>query len=249
MKNYLFVGDTHGDLDFLQNAANLAADSDASIIQVGDWGFVWPRAKWEKGAVSYHVPELARILKNAGQAHAKDPVVMRFIDGNHDHHPWLQKRADMAGARLDKSDDLVIYQPRGSVYEDEDGTRFLFVGGAPSIDHAFRSPGHSWWPEECITDDEFELAMTAHDIHVIVTHDAPDFPPGFGPKGDPGFCAKAVDSMKKIFTLVEHHQPDMLVHGHWHHRYSRMQGRTQVVGLDCNWAKFPNALYLWSRDA
>lgn len=248
MKKYLFVGDTHGDLDFLGRAADLAAENDAEIIQLGDWGFVWPRAKWEKGSVTWQVPQLVKKLTMAGQKYDKDPVVMRFIDGNHDHHTWLRSRKD---TKLD-DDGLVIYQPRGSVCEDPDGTRFLFVGGAPSIDWAFRTKGYSWWPdEECISDAEFEAAMNVEGpIHVLVTHDAPDFPPGFSPKGDPEFCVRAADSMKKVFTLIEKHQPPLHVHGHWHHRYQRPNGRgTLTVGVDCNWAKFNDSVFLWGREA
>ena len=51
-------------------------------------------------------------------------VPMRFVDGNHDDHPRLKKlrgRVRVRGVEIAKN---VIYQPRGSVHEDEDGTRF-----------------------------------------------------------------------------------------------------------------------------
>ena len=161
-------------------------------------------------------------------------VTHRFIDGNHDDHPRLRKRVRRNTAVTIAPN--VIYQPRGSVHEDEDGTRLLFLGGAPSIDRASRTPGLSWWPEETITDEEASRARSAKKpIHVLVTHDAPAFPPGFTPKGSPGYQREQKLSMDRIDMLVKHHRPELNVHGHWHARYERQHAcGTRVVGLDCN---------------
>lgn len=224
MTTYLFVGDTHGDLEFAQRAAEHAAEHDATIIQVGDWGFEWPGAR--------HLVALDAILWRSGQ------VTMHFVDGNHDWHPVLP---DLVAPH-------VIYQPRGSTYTDADGTRFLFQGGAPSIDWASRTPGRSWWPEEVITEEDHARALAVDGpIHVLVTHDAPDYPPGFAPKGDPAFRARSARSMEMIAKLVDHHQPELHVHGHWHTRYSRRRGSTEVVGLDCNFAPLGASTLVWSR--
>ncbi len=234
MKNYLFTGDTHGDMEFAVKAAELAAAHDAEIIQLGDWSFLWPRAD--------KLTELSKMLV----AH---DVIMRFIDGNHDDHPRLQALASTAPCTLPVATQLapnVIYQPRGSVHEDEDGTRFLFLGGAPSIDKAFRTRGKSWWPEETITETEFQVARSAEGpIHVVVTHDAPMYPPGYGPAGDEQFVAKGVRSMAMIAQILEHHQPEIHVHGHWHERYTR--GVT--TGLDCNHGRLSSATMLWQRKS
>lgn len=263
MKNYLFVGDTHGDLDFLQNAAEYAALNGAEIIQVGDWGFVWPSVR-VAGGVVHQVDALQRILEHAGEMHGQPPVTMRFIDGNHDYHPWLRAHTNMfsladallpgGGHHLNQCPN-VIYQPRGSMIIDEDGTTFLFCGGAPSIDWMSRVEGWSVWLEqEVISEDEFEHALNVLErIDVLVTHDAPMFPPGYGPKGDPTFRAKGARSMQMIKELVNYHLPELLVHGHWHTRYSTtMCGDaptdvTHVEGLDCNYALLEDATMLWSR--
>jgi hypothetical protein len=76
VKQYLYLGDTHGDLDFVASAAALAAEHDAEIVQVGDWGFCWPGAD--------QLIDLSLILQRAGELHAKPPVTMRFCEGNHD---------------------------------------------------------------------------------------------------------------------------------------------------------------------
>lgn len=239
--NYLFLGDTHGDLDFVVRAAELAAENDAEIIQVGDWGFIWTwlNMKTMVSSISNQVKQLSIELERAGEKFAKPPVVMRFIDGNHDHHPELRR---LSGGDATNLEHNVIYQPRGSVHEDKDGTRFLFLGGAPSIDKIMRTPGVTWWPEETITQDEFELARQAENIDVLVTHDAHDYPYGFKPKGDPKFREQSAQSMEYIRRLLYKHNPKLHVHGHWHFAY--VDGITR--GLDCNYGKFPGAIYLWS---
>lgn len=245
--NYLFVGDTHGDLDFIERVALLAAEYDATILQVGDWGYVWPG--------SNQLAALDRILEHGGEFVAKPGVTMHFCDGNHDDHPTLRTNVEMhsmadatlpgGGVRLKPN---VIYQPRGSTHTDADGTTFLFCGGAPSIDHWNRTPGKSWWAEEVISEEEYERAL-AYDgpVHVLVTHDAPDYPPGFEPRGDAAFLARSWRSMEMIAGLIRKHNPALHVHGHWHHRYSRMYGDTKVVGLGSNLGRFNDAIMLWSR--
>lgn len=239
MINYLFLGDTHGDLDFVQEAAKLAAEHEATIIQVGDWGFLWPSQN--------QLPHLEKVLAMYG-------VTMRFIDGNHDDHPALKQKTTEAlfkpmppggGFALT---DHVVYHPRGAGFEDTDGTRFLFCGGAPSIDKWNRTEGRSWWPEEVISVENYNscINMTGP-FHVLVTHDAPDYPPGYSPAGEPAFREQSRDSMEKIRNLIEHHRPDIHVHGHWHYRYSTVHNNgTITYGLGSNF-HFSDATMLWSR--
>ena len=237
-RNFLFLGDTHGDLAFVESAAKLAREHDAEIIQAGDFGFLWPGHD--------QLRDLSDML--IGQK-----VVLRFVDGNHDDHPRLKKlrgRVRVRGVHIAVN---VIYQPRGSVYEDEDGTRFLFLGGAPSIDRGLRTPGKSWWPEETITEPEFSLARSAKGpIHVLVTHDAPTYPPGFSAKGSPSYQRDQKRSMRYVDDLIRHHRPILHVHGHWHSKYSRGRGRTIVEGLDCNQndpTYLKDSVLLWSRPS
>lgn len=239
MKTYLFLGDTHDDLDFTESAAKLARQHAAEIIQLGDWGFLGPAKP--------QLEELSDMLIGLG-------VSMRFVDGNHDDHPHLKKlrgRVRVRGVEIAKN---VIYQPRGSVHEDEDGTRFLFLGGAPSIDRASRTEGVSWWPEEVIAEADFDLALsTKAPIHVLVTHDAPAFPPGFAPKGSPSYQRDQLLSMKRVDKLIQRHRPTLHAHGHWHARYTRQhKNGTIIAGLNCNTydsTYLDEATLLWSRSS
>lgn len=240
-RRYMFLGDTHGDLDFVGWAADFAASRDVDeIICVGDWGFIWPG--------SHQVDALSRVLAIEAERHARPPLTMRFVDGNHDDHDVLGVHREAVA--LDR-DGRVIYQPRGTVHEDADGTRFLFLGGAPSIDHANRVLGRDLWLEEEITDEQAERAMSvAGPVHVLVTHDAPDYPPGFFPRGDPAFRERSARSMGIVRRVAAHHTPELLAHGHWHHEYFSTVGPTRVAGLDCNLGIEPmRAVMIWERGA
>ena len=232
MKKILLIGDTHGDLAFTTKAIAHARKYGAEAMQLGDWGFLWPG--------NDQLQALSDMLVTHG-------VTMRFVDGNHDVHTQLRKHVTACTATTIAPN--VIYQPRGSVHEDEDGTRFLFCGGAPSIDRAFRIAGRSWWPEEVITREEFELALSATGpIHVLVTHDASSFPPGFSPKGTPAYQRAQELSMQQVDGLIRRHRPALHVHGHWHWRGDRRHEiGTHLVGLDCNNARFEDAVLLWTR--
>ena len=242
MKNYLFLGDTHGDLEFTERATALARKHSATIIQLGDWGFIWP---------AKHTPRKTK-LATLSDMLLGEHTTMRFCDGNHDDHPNLRA---LIGSVRDRGVEIaknVIYQPRGSVHEDEDGTRFLFLGGAPSIDRALRTAGVSWWPEETITDEEHARALAAQGpIHVLVTHDAPAFPPGFSPKGTLSYQRDQERSMKLVDALINHHRPALHVHGHWHFDYCCVHKTgTTIVGLNCNTtdpAYLDRATLLWSH--
>jgi Calcineurin-like phosphoesterase len=237
LRNYLFVGDSHGDMEFATRASLLARQHGAEIVQCGDWGFLWPGHSQLK--------ELSDMLVGDG-------VLMRFVDGNHEDHVSLRKLLKSSSSVANIISPNVLYQPRGSTHEDEDGTRFLFLGGAPSIDRASRIAGESWWPEEIITDTEWKRAMAAKGpFHVLVTHDAPAFPPGFSPKGSPGYRHDQDRSMKLIDSLITQHRPQLHVHGHWHARYKRRHpSGALVIGLDCNQpdsTHLNDSTLLWSR--
>lgn len=232
-KRYMFLGDTHGGLAELGFACEIAqAEGVDTIIQVGDWGYLWPGYEHRVGL--------------AEQVLIDHHVEMIFIDGNHDWHEELPK---IGSARL-------TFQPRGSMLVDEDGTRFAFLGGAPSLDRPWRTPGRSWWATEEITDAEMDRTLglwTGTDFDVLVTHDAPRLPLGFSDDvGYPGFGERARLSRDRIATAARVLAPALIVHGHYHRRYNGVYGGTcaRVEGLDCVQSPhgIRDAVMIWSRD-
>lgn len=226
----LFVGDLHGSLEDAERACQHAyALGIHHLVQVGDWGFLWPGHD--------KATELRGILQNYG-------VVMRFIDGNHDDH--LRLRSGIVDYQSLK------YMPRGSTWTD-DGARYLFLGGAPSIDHRSRTPGASWWPEETITQEDVDRCLAVGPIDVMVTHDAPIIPVGFSDDvGSEWFRIAGPASRAAVAAVVDHHRPQLLVHGHWHRRYVRGFRPTNaheilIEGLSCGSDAVEDFCLPWSK--
>jgi predicted phosphodiesterase len=149
------MGDTHGDFTKLKRYSNYLS-SDDIIIHVGDFGiyhkvlFDWERYLFPEGF----------------------PCKLMFIDGNHEDFSILYNYP------IDKKTGLrpifknLYHIPRGSVMEIE-GKLFGFLGGAESIDKAYRTEGLSWWREEQITDEDVELLVNNvanRQLDYLITH-------------------------------------------------------------------------------
>lgn len=240
---YLFVGDLHGNMAAADLAITEAARHGATIIQVGDWGFLWGSSTRtvpddpdidpdDFGAQVAHrlaSPRLIDQTDNLSALLVAAGVSMRYVDGNHDVHPLL--RAYPPGD--DNVAPNLTYQPRGSLYVDADGTRFVFLGGAVSIDKAARVPGRSWWPEEAVTAADVRAAERHGAAHVLVTHDAAVLPPGVSDVGVAvGHRLAAADNRAYIAEAIQALRPQVHVHGHWHRAYQTRAGRMTTIGLD-----------------
>lgn len=240
---YLFVGDLHGNMAAADLAIAEAARHSATIIQVGDWGFLWgastrtapidpdddPDDFGAQLATRLNAPRLIDQTGELSDRLVAAGVMMRFIDGNHDVHPLLQ--AYPSGDNNVAPN--LTYQPRGSRYVDADGTRFVFLGGAISIDKAYRVVGRSWWPEEAITPGDVRAAERHGHAHVLVTHDAAVLPPGISDVGvAAGHRYAAAENRAHIAAVIAALRPRLHVHGHWHRKYRRQDGRMLTVGLD-----------------
>ncbi|WP_104088709.1 MULTISPECIES: metallophosphoesterase [unclassified Cryobacterium] len=154
------MGDLLGDLDHARIALTTLADRDiTAIIQLGDWGIIWPGQNWQ-----IDLNKLSRFL-------ARNKQVMYFLDGNHDWHPRLQEFSiGQDGVRWLTHN--VGHLPRG--YRTTIGTRFVLaaLGGANSSDRALRTAGKDWWPEEQVTDADIR-ALGTERVDVLVAHESP----------------------------------------------------------------------------
>lgn len=175
MTSVLFLGDTHGDLGFLDDALSIAASMKCdAVFQLGDFGFLWPGRD--------HMDIVQQMVEIRG-------VPLYWIDGNHDWHPEIRERYPVED--FDVFEDIgdratVHHVRRGCVVEVgrfASRMRIAGLGGAPSIDRSQRTPGKSWWPEETITAQDVGVLAHLHSVDVLATHDAPHMPPGFGTTG------------------------------------------------------------------
>jgi predicted phosphodiesterase len=143
--------------------------------------------------------------------------VHRFIRGNHDNP---SKCKEMPGWIKD-----------GRVEND-----VMFIGGAWSIDQAYRTEGVSWWRDEELSSSELYEMHSVYSCvkpRVMITHDCPlhiskamFFDTGIikGPNY-PTRTGQAFDAMSAV------HEPDFHFFGHWHHSMAYKHGKTTYVCL------------------
>lgn len=144
----------------------------------------------------------------------------RFIRGNHDDPKRCQ---EMIGWIAD-----------GTV---ENNT--MFVGGAWSIDYAWRTEGVSWWRDEELSVEQLYQVCDVYRMvkpKVMITHDCPS------QASWEMFCLSGIATMaggKQIKTrtgealqaMFESHQPEFWFFGHWHYTMAKQIGRTTFVCL------------------
>ena len=126
----------------------------------------------------------------------------RFIRGNHDD-PGEASRSSH-------------FITDGTVEGD-----IMYIGGALSIDRAWRTEGIDWWSDEELSYSELQSMIDLYDKtrpRILVTHDCPDFfaneamiPLVRGLKNHPSRTRDALDAMYAIAA------PEIHIFGHWHH--------------------------------
>lgn len=140
----------------------------------------------------------------------------RFIRGNHD---------DPARCRT-----MPGYIADGLIEGD-----VMFIGGAWSIDWAYRAEGISWWRDEQLSVPEFERLIDEYarvKPRVMITHDAPDevtdamFIKGGLAIGGPNAKKISTRTGLAFQAMLDLHQPDEWYFGHWHHTMQYKHGRT-----------------------
>ena len=104
------------------------------------------------------------------------------------------------------------------------GREFVSLGGGPSIDYEFRTPGVDWWPSEAITDADIDHVIAGGPADVMLAHDSPnqgtrsvrriiaENPLGFSAVAR-AYANVGRERMSRAFTAV---RPRLFVHGHYH---------------------------------
>jgi Icc-related predicted phosphoesterase len=144
----------------------------------------------------------------------------RFIRGNHD-------------------DPVKCFEMPGWISDGmtEDGV--MYVGGAWSIDHAWRTPGKDWWPDEELSYEQLENMIDIYRDYkprVMITHDCPTsvawemfLSKGLGLGDNRQIKTRTGEALQAMFEM---HQPELWVFGHWHNtRKQEINGTTfQCLG-------------------
>jgi predicted phosphodiesterase len=173
--------------------------------------------KWDQYAdlLKLHKPERSVQLGDFGVGfHKEDPLRRRrviddmslyggdnrYIRGNHDNPAVCQ--ADSK------------YIPDATFEED---TGIFYLGGAFSIDHAYRTQDVDWWHNEELSYNELNAAIDVYERakpRVVLSHDCPEdiivYMANWYKKESRSRTRDALSAMWSI------HKPDLWVFGHWH---------------------------------
>ena len=209
------AGDWHGDTAWAAAALrDLHGRGVRVVMHLGDFG-IWPG---ERGAAYLHaVTDTARSMD----------MTLYITPGNHEDHDRIDATSlqarDELGALAWLTDRIAVF-PRGHRFTLA-GRSFVSLGGAPSIDRDFRTPGVNWWPQEVIDPLTAAAVAAAGPSDVMLSHDCPDLPhvvapvrailtgPSWWPQRALAYAGQGRASLTTAFLGV---QPQVLIHGHYH---------------------------------
>lgn len=198
------IGDIHGLYSEYITVAE--HEFDGPTIQLGDFGVGFSGPFWHERANEFHT----------GGKH-------RFIRGNHDDPERCRKWMTNG------------WIPDGHVEND-----VMFIGGAWSIDYAWRTEGVTWWRDEECSMEEFERMIDVYSTvkpRVMITHDAPTmvtyqmFVQTGLAIGGPNAKMIRTRTGEALQAMLNIHQPELWVFGHWHHTMMAKYGRTHFQCL------------------
>jgi len=239
------LGDQHGDLNhFLLVSRTMWSRGISVMVQLGDWGFVWPGENWDRT-----LNKISRRLAAQGQT-------LYFFEGNHDWIPRLHEFAqDVDGLRRLRAN--IILFPRGyrvtlAAYNKVTPGKILAVlPGASSVDREHRTEGSDWWPEEAITDEDL-AALGSERADILLGHEVPigvwqieheiDKNPDGWSEAARAYAAEGRRQFYRGFLAV---RPRVSAGGHWHRHIDTKMGfndgtrrfSCRVVVLDMNGAE------------
>jgi hypothetical protein len=217
------------------------------ILQLGDFGL------WRGGFGANYLSELSAELE-------KQDADLFWIDGNHEDYGFLKKVTEHTEqGELTEVSPRIWYLPRGTRWTWHD-REWLALGGAASVDRAFRTEGSSWFREEEITLLQAAMVAFGGPADVMITHECPRKVTRFLPLGHgmAGWDLEVSRSHQELLDrIIDHVEPSFLFHGHMHlaHQgtFTYPHGKVQVRGLGCdgqqeNWAILDVRLMAWQEE-
>lgn len=150
------LGDLHGNWSALKRTAEFI-NSDDTIIQLGDFGI--------------YSTELFYLKEAFPKGY---PCKVFIVDGNHEDFNIINEWSKDDLTEFHKN---FFYVPRGYVME-IDKQLFGFLGGAESIDKAWRTNRIDWFAEERIQESDIETLVrnvNNRQLDVLITHSPPEF--------------------------------------------------------------------------
>lgn len=250
MTKILIMGDTHGyTKSYLRSLEFAKSLGIAHVFQMGDCGtFPEDDPTW----VQEH-------LENVNEFSRRNKIINYWIRGNHDDTDMWQAIIDNFPTQHKGMGYLrsnIRLTPRVGYFK-MFGLRFLEVGGAVSIDAAWRrkleswqggyingqyhhkgkGPRTLWWPDEAISYDDI-AKVTDRKVDILMSHECSNYTPFYGRfKPDPD----SEVSRRNLDMVLKKSRPDFHFHGHMHTQYDwenymvhEMNHSTRTIGLECN---------------
>lgn len=204
-----FIGDVHGywnqyrDIIY-RDATNKNIENS---IQVGDLGMGFSSySEWAPDSAA----AFDKKFKNGNH---------RFIRGNHDNPSEVKKCSK--------------WIPDGTIETTDLGNKIMYVGGAWSIDWAYRTMGVDIWEDEELSLQELNDLVNLYDQEkpdIMITHTAP-----IGiPAGPMGFriLGNGARTELALQEMLEIHRPKFWIFGHWHKNFDKIIDGTRFICLN-----------------
>ena len=232
MEKALIIGDTHGNRLYLERVIEVAKNNDCDgVIVCGDFGY-WPKEEYrilqrKSGGIGICLPfesydkSIYEEARNIADGNYEIPVW--FLDGNHEFfEPKSQYGLSNFKEPINEIAPNLFYIPRG--YTHRIGRlNVLFMGGAVSVDKDLRTKGVDWFPEESITDEQLDRALSFEGmVHIVLSHDAP-LRVNLGLKMIPS----TFPNRERLDILLKKTMPKCWMFGHFH-----VSERTSIDGTD-----------------
>lgn len=204
MADILILGDVHAEWGKLNTLINTKRPD--IILQCGDFGY-WP--KFEDCSIDKIKP------KN---------TLIYFCPGNHEDWDSLDLLTE---SHLTPN---IHYMKKGSLLNLPDGRTVLFMGGAFSVDKAWRKPYYDWFPQEMITKQDI-LDLPDVNIDMVISHTCPNEFEMVGTLFTGG--SKIDDPCRGYLSyILEKYKPAEWYFGHWHTYKTGNYNGCKWVGLN-----------------
>lgn len=232
-----FAGDWHANTPWAKRMIEALPSEVQVIVHTGDFGYLFDEDT----------------LDDYQRYAFRADLIIMFVDGNHEDLDWLldQPIDPESGVRVLR--DNVWHLPRGYRWEWL-GMSFLALGGASSIDKAYRKEGVSWWPQEVITREQADAVMADGPADIMICHDTPAgyevpglLPSSMWSKHRLQVCADHRLLLREIVKVV---RPAYIWHGHYHSRYQHHLRLTDTIitGLNCDGSTFSDNMQVVDLD-
>lgn len=220
----LALGDTH-DLSIISRILDRHDLKDCVLIHVGDAGEGFGKNPVERDSpILFNLVNQNLELRN---------VKLLIIRGNHSNPSYFDPN-HFFNKNLSNVEFVQDYS-----YKTINNKKFLFAGGAVSIDRQLRVDGVDYWKNEIfVLPDNLE---SLDHCDVLITHSCPTEAPPYGFdnikgwfKNDLTLKEELIKERQDISKLVKQVQPSQVYYGHFHTVISERIDGIYYRGLDIN---------------